>query len=355
MNKILTKTVKKVTIISIVLAALLALSLLFTAFFGVNYSATMDNAKTFTVRGGYFTDAQVEDIDDICKKEFKKAGVDVNYTIDAGRNGVDSEIVYYFDYDTSLSEAEKAIDGIFTEKLSADGEWAGLFITTEVDSGIVGRPIAWATVWRAVAAVVLFAALAFAYTALRYGVSKGILTAVSTLVGAILASTLTLLLRLPITVSSFYAIAVSALVTAVFVVLNLNKLRANLKSGEASEKSAEDAIVEGTATTEILGFAATLVAALVIVGAIATESTRWFALTAFIGLLAATIVGLIFAPALYLPLKKAADKRVALNGKYKGAEKTSTRIKKIFQKQKKETETETVVEDTAEENQQIEE
>lgn len=334
MNKILTKTVKKVTLISIVLTALLALALLFTYLFGMNYSATVHNTKTFTVRGGYFTDAQVEQIDDICKKEFKTAGVDVNYTIDAGRNGVDSELVYYFDYGTNLSDAEKAIDGIFAEKISADGEWAGLFITTETDSGIVGRPIAWATVFRAVAAVTVFAVLAFAYTSLRYGLSKGILTGVSTLVGAGLASTLTLLFRLPITVSSFYVIAVSALITAVFVTLTLNKLRANIKSGEYADKSAEETVVASTATTEILGFATTLGVALVLVGAIATASTRWFALTAFIGLLAATFVGLIFAPALYLPLKKVADKRATRKVKYKGAEKTSTRIKKIFQKKK---------------------
>ncbi len=343
MNKILTKTVKRVGIMSIVMATLLIAALLIAHFFGMNYSATVHNTKTFTVKGGYFTDAQVEQIDGICKAEFKTAGVDVNYTIDAGRNGVDSELVYYFDYGTNLSEAEKAIDAIFAEKLSENGEWAGLFITTESDSGIVGRPIAWATVFRAVGAIVLFAALGFAYTSIRYGLSKGILTAVSTLVGAITAATLTLLFRLPITNSSFYAIAISALMTATFVLFNLNKLRANTKSGEYADKSAEETVVASTATKEILGFAITLGVALVLVGAIATASTRWFALTAFVGLIAATFMGLIFAPALYLPLKKAADKRPARTNKYKGAEKTSTRIKKIFQKKKTETSEEPVV------------
>ncbi len=338
MNKILTKTVKRAGIMSIVLATLLIAAFLIAHFFGLNYSATVHNTKTFTVKGGYFTDAQVEQIDDICKAEFKTAGVDVNYTIDAGRNGVDSELVYYFDYGTNLSEAEKAIDAIFAEKLSADGEWAGLFITTESDSGIVGRPIAWATVFRAVGAIALFAVLGFAYTSIRYGLSKGILTGASTVIGAITSATLTLLFRLPITVSSFYAIAVSALLTTVFVVFNLNKLRANTKSGEYADKSAEETVVASTAVKEILGFAITLGVALVLVGAIATTSTRWFALTAFMGLIAATFVGLIFAPALYLPLKKIADKRPVRTNKYKGAEKTSTRIKKIFQKKKKETE-----------------
>ena len=272
--------------------------------------------------------------------------MDVNYTIDAGRNGVDSELVYYYDYGTNLSAAEKAIDAIFAEKLSADGEWAGLFITTESDSGIVGRPIAWATVFRAVGAIALFAVLGFAYTSIRYGLSKGILTGASTVIGAITSATLTLLFRLPITVSSFYAIAVSALITTVFVVFNLNKLRANTKSGEYADKSAEETVVASTAVKEILGFAITLGVALVLVGAIATTSTRWFALTAFMGLIAATFVGLIFAPALYLPLKKIADKRPVRTNKYKGAEKTSTRIKKIFQKKKKETESvETPVEE----------
>ena len=56
-----------------------------------------------------------------------------------------------------------------------------------------------------------------------------------------------------------------------------------------------------------------------------------------VAVLAAAFIGLIYVPALYLPFKKVADNSPAKDG-YIGAQKTSTKIKKIFTKKTKEVE-----------------
>ena len=333
MNKILTKTVKKVTLLSIILAVILVAALVVTRLLGVNYAATIDNAKTLTVTGGYFTETQLEDLQELCESEFDKQGVDPLYAIDGGRVGADNEIVYVFSADTDLTAVKTALDTAFEGEAWKD---AVLNVRVASDTVVDGVEMPWSYVLWAVGAVVLFAVLTFAYVSLRYRLNMGITTAISVLVGAIASASVLLLCRIPLNNSSLYAVAVSCLLTAVFTLFTFNKLRANLKSEEYKSKKASEVIAESSATKETLVLTVALGLSLVLVGALGTVSVRWFTLSALVALIVSAFVGLVYAPALYLPFKKSADKKA--EGKtasgYVGAK--AKKAKTVVKEEKKE-------------------
>ena len=93
--------------------------------------------------------------------------------------------------------------------------------------------------------------------------------------------------------------------------LTLNKLRASKE-----EQTTAETVVNATAVKEMLTFAAVLGVALVLVGAVATWSTRWFAIAALVSLLVTAFIGLVYTPALYFLFKKNADKKALENAQY---------------------------------------
>ena len=312
MNKILNKTVNKksLMIMAVVMTILFALSIVITALVGVSYNIVTDNSKTVTVSvNDYFYNTKLEAVEDVCRDEFDKQGMKVEYVYYSELGGDDSEIVFVFNEEVNVDAAKAALAQTIAAKTADGAEWDGAIISVTSGSETVatGMPVSYAI--RALVAVVVFAALAFAYVALRYRLHMGILAAIATLVGPILATVITLLTRIPLTNGALYAFGVTALLSAVFTLLTLNKLRNNLK--EDDERSLQEKVVACIADKEILGIAISLAVALVLVGAIATSIVRWFALVAFIGLLVATFVGLFFVPAMYLPLRENADKRAA--------------------------------------------
>ncbi|MBQ8322650.1 MAG: hypothetical protein IJX91_01645 [Clostridia bacterium] len=330
MNKLLTKTVKKVTIMSIVIAVLLIASFLITFFVGANYGIATDDMATLTVTVDDYhfnNEASIVKVESVCETTFASPEVNVEPKITyRGEMSADSELVYAFEYGTDLSKAKTALKKAFeTEQAKADSPIVAAEISVSTGSELLKAEIAWGYVWRAVGAAALFAVLAFVYVALRYRLNMGILTAVCALLAPALSAAIILLTRIPFTAASFYAMAISSMIATVFVLFNLNKLRANLKSEEAADKSAEELIVSSTATKEITVFTAIMGVALILVGAIATAAVRYFALASLVSLIVAAFVGLVFAPALYLPMKKRADKKaegVTASG-YQGAKKTS--------------------------------
>ncbi|MFQ7077614.1 MAG: hypothetical protein ACLRSW_06580 [Christensenellaceae bacterium] len=170
--------------------------------------------------------------------------------------------------------------------------------------------------WRAALAGAVVLLAEFIYIAVRYKLNMGAAAAVSSLTGTLLTVALVALVRLPVTASLAYAGAFALLYTTVTSMLALNKMRENFKTDEYKEKSADEAIVSSLPVKTILAFAAVSAVALVLVGAIAVASVRWFAIASLIGVLAGTFASLIFMPAIYLPLKKLSDKRAAERARY---------------------------------------
>lgn len=328
MNKLIAKTVKKVNLLSVILTVLLAAAILVTAIFGIHYSATLDDCNTLTVTVNTKTyEDKFDDIKEICEKEFKAKDLRYNLLKGGVMSGDDCEIMYEFDKDADLSAAKKALEDTFAAKTAANGDWNGSFINVSTGNEKLQTKLPASYVVRAAVAVAVFAVLAFVYVALRYKLIMGVVAAVCSVLGPLLAAAVILLVRIPVTNSFLYAVALAAPVTAVIVMLTLNKLRAAEKSETDEEVSVAEKVAENVAIKETLAIAIVGGAALVVLGAIATASVRWFALSALLALAAAVFAGLLFAPALYLPLKERADKKALENPKsgYVGAKKKEDR------------------------------
>ena len=353
MSKILTKTVKKATLWTVITAVILAVAVVIGCLFGFNKSATVSNSRMMTItveQYGFYNEDLREEIEEQCEKVFKKLDMDFTYEMKGEMSG-DSELVYMFKKSVSATKfatAEDSLQEIFDTRYQTQGD---KLEAIEVDvMGNADVEVIASTeknfLLRGVIAGVIFAVLAFAYVSLRFKLQMGILTAGSILVTMALTTALAVIVRIPVTYSAIAVVAVSALVTAALVLLTLGKLRAKAKEATAD---AEEALLANAPEKEILTVAACGGIALVVMGVIATTTVRWFAVLALLGLIASVFVSLIFAPSVYLPLKKIADKKAEKNTNYKGAKKKSKEKKAFVKAAPVEAKTEEVVEETMEE------
>lgn len=322
MNNIVKKTTNKKFLIvsSCVMALVFVLGILFTCLFAFNYAPTVDDRKTVTVSvDDYFFNTNLDKVKEVCEDAF---GEKFYYAYEGEMSG-DSELVYVFDKEVNVGEIEKAVRTAVQEQMKTGGKLENatqISVTSSLESSEPEIPFAYG--YRAVIAVALFALLAFLYVAIRFKLNMGVITAINLLVSAIVATSLLLVTRIRITGSTFYAIAVSVLVTALFTVLTLAKLRTALKEESAKDANAEDLISSCVATKEITLTASAMAVALVVVGAIATSVTRLFAFTTLLCLVVSTFVSLFFMPALYLPIFNAWRKKQSENKSgYVGAKK----------------------------------
>lgn len=311
MNKLCQK-IKNVTFLSVIMAIVLAASIVITAIFGVNYATTVNDQNTLTVTvNRYFYDNRLDDVKAVCEsdKEFKKLSVE--YVYSGEMSGDECELVYVFNAATKLDGVKDSLQKTFAEKTKDGGEWDGAFIEVATGKEALQTKISTGYVVRAAIAVAVIAVLAFIYVALRYRLFMGVTVAIAILLSAIETTAIVLLARIPVASSVAYAVIISSLLAAIFTVLTMNNVRANT----------EENVYSSVATKEIAVITASLGVALILIGAIATWSVRWFAVCALVGLLVAALVGLVFVPAAYLPMKKAEDKAAARSKSgYVGAE-----------------------------------
>lgn len=308
---------KNVTLLSVIMAIVLAASIVITAIFGVNYAATVSDQKTLTITiNRYFYDNNLEDVKDVCEndKEFKK--LSVKYIYNGEMSGDECELVYVFDASAKLDAVKASLGAKFADMTKDDGEWDGAFIDVSTASETLQTNVPTSQVVRAAIAVAVFAILAFIYVALRYRLYMGVTVAIAIVLAATLTAAVILLARIPVTSSVLYVGVISSVLAAIFTVLTMNKIRSNTE-----EISAEEKVYASVATKEIAAITAALGASLVLVGAIATAAVRWFAVSALVALLVSALIGLVFVPAAYLPMKKAEDKEAARSKSgYIGAE-----------------------------------
>ncbi|MBR2646511.1 MAG: hypothetical protein IKD47_03035 [Clostridia bacterium] len=346
----LTNTVKKGTIWSVILGVILVAAIVVGAMFGVNKATAVKDAETLTVTVNRFAYAtQEETILSECEDAFADAGVEYISCQAAKMSGDFYEVVYTFEADVELNAVKEALQATFDGRVAAEGDVlqdADVIVSSGSEDVLVA--IAEGYVLRGVIACVVLAVLAFAYVAIRYNLGVGITTGIATLVGMGLTAGIAVLARIPVTASLLYVVGISGLMTAVCVLLTMNKIR----SSEATDEAAEETIAANIATKEIALLAicgAVVCVALGVVGAIVNPAILWFAVATLVAVAVSAFVGIVYAPALYLPFKKAWDKKAAARStSYKGAKRTSTKIKKIFEKKAPKTE-EPVAEEVAEE------
>ena len=286
-----------------------------------NKSAVLDDVKTLTVSmNQHVYTNNLEKVEDACEDVF--GDLKVAYEMKGEMSGDESEIVYVFDKDVNLATVEEQLDKKFEAMTGDQGELKGSFITVASNDEIAVEYLAKNYVLRGVIAGLVLIAAVYVYAAIRFGIGKGVSVAVGTFYGTVLTAAIIILARIPVTASISYVFAAAALLSAITSVLSMNKIA-------AAEKS-EDCSVCGCACKEILPISIFTGAALIVVGLVAM-GTVWFALSAFIAVVAATLAGIVAVPSLYAPIKAAADKKPEKDG-YVGAAKTSTKVKKVFAK-----------------------
>ena len=335
-----TNMVKKTTLWSILVAVVLAVALVVGLVFGFN-TASAENRTTLTVTmDRYVYNASLDEVKTECENQLDGLDYDV---MEGSMSGNVCELVYVFDAEDvsfdELTTIKTALNQKFNERAAnADDALGGFEVSATVNSEDAIDTVAKGYALRGAIAIVVFAVLAFAYVAIRYNLSMGILMGVCTLLGVLLTTAISVLTRIPVSASVLYAIAVGGLLTAVNVALNLAKLRANEKSEDSANASTEEIVASSIATKEIALLAIFSGSALVLVavaGILTNVSIAWFAALSMIAVLVATFMGKVYAPALCLPLKKIEDKKAATRStEYKGAKRTSTKVKKYLRKRK---------------------
>lgn len=313
-NKFLSKTVNKNLLFSLIVAVLLVASVVVSIVFGVNYNAKTDNTTTLTVQmTQLFYRNDLDELETACEKEFKKQGLKIEYTYYDTRttNGDTRELVYVFEnakgIETKVQTAKASLVATIKTNTAEGGIWYGttdMYVTTGSEIVKVKVPTSY-TVKATIAGAVL-SLLAGVYVAIRYGFKKGIVAFLAPIVGMALTTSVVLLTRIPFTNATFYAIAVGGLISEVFTLFTLSKMRE-----EQDEKNGLDLVIDNVATKEMLIFSIALGVALLLVGIIATWIVRWFALCACISLASALYVGLFFVPSVLAPMQICDEKKAS--------------------------------------------
>ena len=341
MNKLVNKTLKKGKLMSLIMGVVLALSIILTAIFGINYSANLKSGKTLTVSmNRFFYDNSLSLVEDVCEAEFDDADITVKYTQKGEMSGDECEIMYVFADKVSaakLQEVEEAIESKIAENITkaetgTDEErtqlaaWAGADVNVASHGETVKAGIPFSYFLRAFVGVMLITILAFVYVWIRYKLHLGILAAICSLLSAVMTTAVLFLFRIPFAHTMVYTIALVPVFTLVMLLFTLSNFRAKRKDGEDIN---EENVVSCVATKEILVFASTIAAMCAIVGVIVVGGISWIALSAILSIAVSTFIAWLFAPAMYLPIKKKADAYQAERVKngYVGAKKKKSKDK----------------------------
>ena len=329
----MTNTVKKGTLWSVLVVIVLVAASVVCALLGVNKSASMKDVNTLTVSmNRYVYTMKLDVVEDACEKGF--GGNKAAYQIEGDMSGDNCEIVYVFKSDINLTNIKKNVENNLNAMTKPGAALEGSFINVTTGSEVVLASVAKGTAVRAAIALAVFAVLALVYTSIRYHVGAGIVAAIATVLGSALTTAIILLARIPVTTSVIYVGAIGALLSAAFALLTLAKIRL------VNSDDAVEAVASGVATKEINTFSILAIVSLIaiavasFIGAGAISTVVWFAAMAGIAVVVAWFMGIVYVPALYLPFKKKAIAKSADNGEYKGAVKTSTREKKVYQQKK---------------------
>ena len=287
-----------------------------------NKSAVVSDANTLTVSMNQHVYLNnLDTIEETCESVF--GDLNVSYQLKGEMSGDESEIVYVFDKDVDLAKVEADLEAKFAAMTADNGALQGSFIYVASNSEETVEYLAKNYVLRGVIAGVVLVAAVYVYAAIRFGIGKGVVVALGTLLGTVLTAAIVILTRIPVTASVSYVFAAAALLSAVTSVLSMNKIAAGEKSDEHL-----------CACKEILSIGVLTAAGLVVLAAIAPMGVKWFALMAFIAVVAAVAAGIELVPAMYAPIKAAADKKPAKDG-YVGAAKSSKKEKQAPAKKEK--------------------
>lgn len=314
MNKFLTKTVRKGTLLTAIIVIILACATVVGALFGFHKNAVVSDTKMVTVSvSQYLYRSEMEQLKEECDTAL--SSVDIVYELYGEMEGDESELVFVFNSTEDVEEAKTKLADRFAVMTAEEGEWEGWTITVGMTTSKTISSLAKNYVVRGIIAGAVLAVLAFIYTVIRYKWCMGITAGLCTVLSMALTAGIIIATRVLVTSTVMYAILGSGLLAMITVLFTFNKLRANMKSEAAAEKSVEELVVDSVAVKENLLLGGWLGGALFLIGILGGSAIAWFSLSAVIGLAVAMLLGIFYAPAVYLPLRRCADKIAAKNPK----------------------------------------
>ena len=120
MSKIFSKTVKKTTLWSVILAIVLAAAVVVCAVFGFNKDLALKDSKTMTVSlNAYIYNTQLEEV-----KEDLEETLDANYVLEGSMSGDVSELLFVFDGDADLTALNAQVESYLADKKANAEGWA---------------------------------------------------------------------------------------------------------------------------------------------------------------------------------------------------------------------------------------
>ena len=336
------KSVGKWKLFTAIAALVVIAGIVLLAVLGFNKDTSFADAKTLTVKmNAYAYSDRLERVEKICEDEFKSAGLSYTFEEKGETTGDSDEIVYVFKSGTDTAKLNAAAESLqkkFDEVTNPayfspenPSDLLGMSIQTGVNTEKVAANTFDGFWWRAILAAGVILVIEFIYVAVRYKLNMGAAVALSSLVGLLLTLSITVITRIPVTSSFIYVAAISMLLPAVFACIVFNRMRVNFKTEEYKALSAEETVSSSVPYKTLGWFTVAALVALALVGGIAAANVRWFALGAIAALVSGWFAAVLWMPAIYLPMKKHADKKAAERARYdykKGANKEEEKSEK---------------------------
>ena len=336
----MSKSCKKATLFTVILTVILAAALVVGVMFGFNKGAAVGDNKSLTVSMDQivYDTEMFDEVKAECEKVFN--GAKVEYEIDGNMDGYDREIVFVFNSEADVTAMQNALRTRFGELTKEGAQWYGYEFDVMGSAETTIDFVAEGYVLRAIIAGVVFAVLALAYAWVRFKWTGGLVVMLCTFFAMAGTAAIVVLARIPVTASALYAVMISAFFAAAAALLNLNKVEAAKKAGE--EKPC--AVAKNATLTLCLVSAA----AILLAGGLSGMANLWFAVACVVGIALALFLGLAYAPAVNAALAPVAAAKEAAKDKfsYKGAKKTSTKVKKTVAAPVEETKEVAEVEET---------
>ena len=177
MSKIFSKTVKKTTLWSVIVAIVVAAAIVVCALFGFNKNLAMKDNKTLTVSlNAYVYNTQIDTVEAELSKE-----LGAEYTLEGKMSGDVSEIVFVFEKDADVAALKTKAEAYLADKVANAQGWSGAKYNVSASAEVATASLAEGYVLRAAIAGAVLAVLAFVYVAIRYNISAGITAGVSAL------------------------------------------------------------------------------------------------------------------------------------------------------------------------------
>jgi len=307
---------KRLPLLIVIFAVIVAAGIIMFALLGVNLSNELkDRTSVEVTYDAYITvdDDRKDELEEIASAAIEEnSGLTIKETVFSSES-TGGSVQFFFDADVSQETLENALTAALNALSSSESLSGGTY------QGSVHVYVAqyfYTYIWRGAIAIAASIAVAFIYVSIRFKLNMGVTLAVTTVHNVLLVLALSVICRLSLASTFIAAIGFALVYSMLNTMVALVHMRStyrdeNIKVLPADEQI-EKACLSYSRPCNVLNVVVLLAMSLILGLTVATAPA--IATFAMAGELCA-VVNLystnLFLPALYIPLKQAADKRAA--------------------------------------------